>query len=374
MNKRDAKHSNSIDSTARDGEAGNSDVGSCPDCEPPSRRRFLTSTCQSVVGAATLPTLAAVPLLASSAKAAETAKAPAKVAETYVQQFYESLSPAQRKLMHFPFDHEKRSYVANNWHVVEPEVASIGELYTPNQKELLRQIFRSSTTEDGFERFQKQMDDDAGGFDNYTCAVFGKPGESKFEWVLTGRHLTMRVDGNSVENAAFGGPIFYGHAVTFNKRPDHPGNVWWHQGKLANKVFEALDGKQREKALISTKPADDAGTIALKGYGSEIPGLSGAELSSDQRGLLEETLKSLLGMFRESDVKEATECIKKNGGLEQLHLAYFNHEEADLGKDGVWDCWRVEGPTFAWHFRGAPHVHVWVNLAHEAGEAEARRL
>ena len=23
----------------------------------------------------------------------------------------------------------------------------------------------------------------------------------------------------------------------------------------------------------------------------------------------------------------------------------------------------VEGPSFVWHYRGAPHVHVWVNVS-----------
>ena len=23
----------------------------------------------------------------------------------------------------------------------------------------------------------------------------------------------------------------------------------------------------------------------------------------------------------------------------------------------------LEGPSFVWYFRGAPHVHVWVNIA-----------
>jgi hypothetical protein len=23
----------------------------------------------------------------------------------------------------------------------------------------------------------------------------------------------------------------------------------------------------------------------------------------------------------------------------------------------------LEGPSFVWHFRGSPHVHVWVNVA-----------
>ena len=29
----------------------------------------------------------------------------------------------------------------------------------------------------------------------------------------------------------------------------------------------------------------------------------------------------------------------------------------------MWDNWRLEGPAFVWYFRGAPHVHVWVNVA-----------
>ena len=33
----------------------------------------------------------------------------------------------------------------------------------------------------------------------------------KFQWMLTGRHTTMRADGDSVDKAAFGGPIVYGH-------------------------------------------------------------------------------------------------------------------------------------------------------------------
>ena len=54
-------------------------------------------------------------------------------------------------------------------------------------------------------------------------ALFGEPGTGKFEFVLTGRHCTRRCDGDSVEGAAFGGPIFYGHAAEgFNEKADHP--------------------------------------------------------------------------------------------------------------------------------------------------------
>ena len=34
----------------------------------------------------------------------------------------------------------------------------------------------------------------------------------------------------------------------------------------------------------------------------------------------------------------------------------------DVGGDGVWDTWQIEGPSMVWHFRGDPHVHTWVNI------------
>jgi len=40
-----------------------------------------------------------------------------------------------------------------------------------------------------------------------------KPGSDKFERVMTGRHMTMRCDGNTTPNVAFGRPIFYGQAA-----------------------------------------------------------------------------------------------------------------------------------------------------------------
>ena len=56
------------------------------------------------------------------------------------------------------------------------------------------------------------------------------------------------------------------------------------------------------------------------------------------------------------------------GGLDDCHLAFY--KEGDLGDDGVWDNWRLEGPSFVWYFRGKPHVHVWVNVADDPTEAE----
>jgi hypothetical protein len=47
--------------------------------------------------------------------------------------------------------------------------------------------------------------------------------------------------------------------------------------------------------------------------------------------------------------------------LDACSLSFYS--DRDIGKDQVWDNWRLEGPSFVWHYRGAPHVHVWVNVA-----------
>src|SRR5205807_3793363 len=134
---------------------------------------------------------------------------------------------------------------------------------------------------DGYGRFMKQMDDDAGGFEAYHVAVFGEPETDKpSEWVLTGRHVTLRVDGNSVEGAAFGGPVFYGHAADghFNEDAKHTNNVWWYQGLQANKIFATLDESQRNKAMVAKRDPESPRLVRLKGDKLDQAGLSVAEL------------------------------------------------------------------------------------------------
>ncbi|MCA9200688.1 MAG: hypothetical protein KDA87_24275, partial [Planctomycetales bacterium] len=71
--------------------------------------------------------------------------------------------------------------------------------------------------------------------------------------------------------------------------------------------------------------------------------------------------QKLIEPYRQSDQDEIIQCLKTQGGLDKCHLAFFT--DNDIGNDKVWDNWRLEGPSFVWHFRGSPHVHVWVNVA-----------
>src|SRR5207244_4255769 len=199
---------------------------------------------------------------------------------TLVKTFYDSLNEEQRKAFAFPFDHPLRSKVDSDWQITPVRIRTL----QPDQQQMCREIFRGVHSEEYHPKVLQQMMDDAGGIDNYSIALFGTPGSGKFEWVLTGRHMTVRCDGDSVEGAAFGGPIFYGHAArgNFNEAPTHPDNVYWYQALRANEVFKALDGKQRQKALLGDGPPEQGNaTVALK-QGRPLHGIHISELTRDQ--------------------------------------------------------------------------------------------
>jgi hypothetical protein len=283
--------------------------------------------------------------------------------ETAVARFYKTLKPEQRKTLCFPFDHPKRSEVQNNWAIVKP---TIGEL-TKEQQDICKEIFKGLCSEEGYDRFHKQMGNDAGGFAKYHVAVFGEPDSEKpFEWVLTGRHNTLRADGNSVEGAAFGGPIFYGHDATGTGDDDakHSGNVWGFQWEQANKIFKTLDDKEKARALAAKSGGDNPRSILLQGEKLPDVGLPVADLDPQQKKMVQELLSMLTSPFRAFDAEEVRECLTSAGGADKLRLTYF--KEGDIGDDGVWDIWKLEGPAFAWYFHGSPHVHTWVNIARKA--------
>ncbi len=318
---------------------------SCSDCQDLDRRRFMKT-----VGSAAIVS-AAAPLLFDSrfAHAAPTAQSSA---ETAVKQFYESLSEKQMLGICFPFEHELRKKVDANWHVTKPSIGS--DFYTKDQQALIDTIVRNITSEDGYERLLKQMDDDAGGMSEFSVAVFGEPGKSKFEWELTGRHLTLRADGDSVDKTAFGGPLVYGHGE------ENPAdNMYHYQTKQVNEVFKALDAKQSAQALVTKAPRE--ADVQVQGSEGKFSGLSVSDLSGDQKELVEATIKVLLAPYREEDRAEVMEIVKAAGGVDKLHMAFY--EQGDLDDDKVWDIWRLEGPSFVWHFRGAPHVHAYINIA-----------
>ena len=323
-----------------------------------SRRDFF---CKVGVGAGALAAVSVLPAAPVFAQAVR-ATTPQKP-ETLVKAFYHTLTPGQRELMCMGWDDPLRSKVQANWAIVKK---NISQTYNPDQQEMLHGILRGLTTEEWYPKILDQMKNDAGGFENYYVAMFGEPDQAKFEWVITGRHCTLRADGHSNANAAFGGHIFYGHAVKETEDPGHPGNIYWKQGRRANDVFNALDGKERAIALFDKAPAESK--IDLQGASGKFPGIAIADLSSDKKELVKSVMHDLLSPYRASDAKEVMAEIDANGGLDKVHLSFYKQDA--LGKDGTWDIWRLEGPSLVWHFRGAPHVHTWVNVAKDPKKSD----
>ena len=311
-----------------------------------NRRKFLQTT-----GAAALT--------AGLTAQAENAKGSSK-SENLIKEFYSSLSAKQKAAVCMPWDHIKRDYINNNWNVVDEDKYSIGSFYTSKQQQLLQGAVKGMLSAEGYRRYEKQMKDDSGGFGTFTCAIFGNPSTEKFKWVLTGRHATLRVDGNSLENKAFGGPIFYGHAVRFTEKPDHPGNVWWYQAKIANQLYASLSEEQKKVALLGKSPRDTSAVVKLKGKAGKFAGIAGKSLNTHQKKSLQLTIDSMLNNYRAADALEARKYIEAGGGLDSLHISFYT--DNDLGNDKIWDRWLIEGPGFVWYFRGSSHVHSWVNI------------
>lgn len=296
--------------------------------------------------------------LGALALATGAAGTPSASSETIVSHLYDSLSEDQRSKVTFPFDHPLRSKIDNNWHITPHR---IGDFYSADQQAMIRDIFRGLHNPDFYDKVEYHIQEDAGGLKNYSIALFGEPGTGRFEFVLTGRHCTARCDGDSVDGAAFGGPILYGHAAnSFNEQPHHPDNVYWYQAKRANEVYQALDGKQRQMALLGDpRPEQATATIALNKRG-EVPGIPLSALSRDQKGLVEAVLDDLILPFRKEDREEVMKLIRDAGGIPALSMSFYKN--MDIGSDEVWDVWQLESPTMLWYFRGAPHVHTWVNV------------
>jgi hypothetical protein len=340
----------------------------CPVCEGDEdfgldRRDFLRTVGTTAAAAASV----GLPLFAVAK--AQAAPTPNSAAETAVKALYDSLTDFQKKEICFDWNYQHprrgllRTHVSNNWQITKHHIKS--NFFNKQQQIIIHDVFKGIVNPDWYGRFLKQLRDDTGGKDwgqDQSIAIFGRPGSGQFELVMTGRHMTIRADGDSEPHVAFGGPIFYGHAASgFDEKPGHPGNIFWEQGRKASFVYQLLDEKQRKLATVEQRPHESE--VAFQGATGKFPGVPVTELSPDQKTELQRVLMALVEPYRKEDQDEALDCLKRQGGLDKCSLAFYKDGNLTETKYGEWDNWRLEGPSFVWYFRGQPHVHVWVNVA-----------
>ncbi len=285
-------------------------------------------------------------------------------------QLYKSLTEEQKRKVCLPIDHPRRQYV-NNWWYIHPD-HRIPNTFNADQRELIRLIFDSLHSADHQDAVNHQVLIDQYGEEKNAPAAgfFGSPEDENFEFIFTGHHVTRRCNAHSDQGKGFGGaPIFYGnypHPVqnmneNFREAKDHPGNPYWYQGKVFNRFVQALSGKQQQQGLVSGDPRSENSAVVVKKT-TEGRGLSCTELSADQKKLFLETVRDMLAMFREDDVKATLETIEKNKIVDRLFISWYEGKY-DIGSDKVWDTWQIEGPDMVWYFRGEPHIHCYFHLA-----------
>jgi hypothetical protein len=338
----------------------------CPECVEPvgsslDRRDFIRTISTGVAGVVAGASL----LSPSRILAAPTATSSnTKPAESLVQELFATLTDDQKKAMTFAWDHGAESGMPTRLKTYNapPLRKRLGEQFTKPQQELIRSTLKAILSGDeAFDRLARGGNwDGAGSFEGNGVAIYGDPSsKQQFSWIFAGHHLTLRCDGNSQPNAAFGGPMYYGHSA--NGYSDT--NVYNYQTKQVKSVFDALTEKQREQAVVVGNPGDAEAGLKNRAE-NERKGVHYSELDPSQRDLVASVMRTLLGPFRKEDGDEVMQLIKNNGGMEKIQLAFYK-TAADKPSDR-WDYWRLEGPGFVWNYRVLPHVHCYVNIVGQA--------
>ena len=328
----------------------------CSDCQDFDRRGFLGTLGLGALAGGLSPALV-------RAADVSTTAAKAKPAEGLIRELYATLSNEQKSSLVYAWDHGKDGGIPTRLRMVNaPHFDKrIGEVYTKPQQELCDRIFRSICNgEEGYKKMSRAgRFDGSGSFEGIGAVLFGEPKDGeKFSLVFAGHHLTVRCDGDSEPATAFGGPMYYGHsAVGYS-----PGNVYFYQTKSVLGVYGALDEKQRKQAVVKNKmPGEQAASVKFRPEGEEHPGIAFAELSADQKQLVEQVMRDILLPYRQEDADEVMTLVKQNGGMDKVHLAFY--QDAKANEKEPWHFWRLEGPGFVWNYRVLPHVHTFVHIA-----------
>lgn len=332
----------------------------CPECEGLDRRDFVRALGGTAVSLAGLEAVARTPVLADApATGAATPARNAKPAEALIRELFGGLSDDQKRQVVYAWNHAPgnnrlpmRSRMVN-----APFARRIGDAYTRPQQELVQRILRSiASGEEGYTKLTRNGTfDGSRNLQGCGAYIFGDPtGRNQYAWVFQGHHITVRCDGNSEPGAAFGGPMYYGHSPDgYSQR-----NCFFYQTRAVMNVFDALTEAQRREAVVQGSPGEHEGSIQFR---RDHPGIPASELTRDQRGLVETVMRQLLSPYRREDADEVMDIVRRNGGLERIHLAFYRDRGAPANER--WHFWRLEGPGLVWNFRVLPHVHTYVNIA-----------
>jgi len=272
------------------------------------------------------------------------------------RRFFAGLEPDQRERVCVDYDHPLRQY--HNRGVWGGGLSIFGGGFSWEQRGLLTDLLYAGLSEEGRERVPNEYFSDVAGVHTMKVLICGDPFSPPYQLVLSGPHLNLRLGGKSREGVAFGGPQVYGDQRG-DERAGLPGNLYRYQFEVGQRLFRSLDPGQQREALLETAPIQTQ--IELQGRAGSFPGTPVAGLSPASQSIVRELVDGILSTYPALDVAYAGECLERNGGLGALSLSYY--ADGEVEHSGELQIFRLEGPAAVFYFRGAPHVHAFVNVA-----------
>ena len=290
-----------------------------------------------------------------------------------------SLTPKQRALTVRPFDHPARQ-LTNTVNIFKGP--HIGTLFDAEQVALVERLYETMVSSQGRSWLNDTITLE-GKLSGCVLAIFSDAdasalsGHARTQAMITGAHLMLRQGGEAESGYAFGGPIAYGQQIG-NGAFKVEGNAFAAQGDAANRFFESLDPQSRRASRAATPPNELM--VQPQGAGARLPGVALSAVPGAARELAQEWLDTILATYEAPARADALSCIEDNGGLEALHVSFYEDrgfyadgkrfseltpEERDARELPYWQVWRIEGPGSVMHFKGYPHVHAYIDVVRD---------
>lgn len=301
-------------------------------------------------------------------------RAPAAHFDEALRDFAASLSPAQRARILLPADHPSRQITNTIAFLDRPH---LGTLLSPSQlaaaADLCDRMLSAKGRHDLAGTFAVE-----GKFEGCVLTIYGDPQQGPAQLALLGGHVHLR--GGDRGGVPLGGGVAYGHQIG-NEEWRIPGNSFAHHGDAANAVYTALDEAERARATERKAPIELV--VQPQGETGRFDGLRIGDANEGARAAAATLLATVLSTYPEAEAAEALSAIDARGGVDALHLAFYESHgfHADMipvseldaaarAQRGTpyWQVWRLEGPGTVIHFQGHPHVHAYVQIT---GEGDA---
>jgi hypothetical protein len=258
--------------------------------------------------------------------------------------FLQGLTPALREQATFDFDDEERQRWSNLPNTMfDREGISFGEM-SSQQRVLAHRMLESALTGQGYLKTSGIMhldeilvalanargwDDPPFGLDHYWIGIFGDPQkDANWGWQLDGHHLALNftVAGDEVSVT----PAFMGTDPAEIRDGPHAGwRVLADEDDLGRALFDSLNSKQREKALLSEEaPRDIFAGAGNRDQITEVRGLPASEMTPEQRALLVRLILVYMQNVKPGLVA-AERAQMWIDGVEELHFSWMGSEPGE---------------------------------------------